>query len=151
MRGHFRARQFGSALPLSTQIGCAPLPALPRLHCEAAANRCQGRKEIVFVSGVATLSSLAKVEAQKISERTKAGLARARAKGKQIGIAADLDAAARASLSGDAGIVKTAKALRRGHGTVQGSKPRSPPRPARYVKPECQHSGHAWFDTVKIT
>jgi DNA invertase Pin-like site-specific DNA recombinase len=34
---------------------------------------------------LATLSSLAKVEAQKISERTKAGLARARARGKVIG------------------------------------------------------------------
>jgi DNA invertase Pin-like site-specific DNA recombinase len=34
---------------------------------------------------LATLSSLAKVEAQKISERTKAGLARARARGSKIG------------------------------------------------------------------
>ena len=34
---------------------------------------------------VALLASLAKVEAQKISERTKAGMARARAKGKRIG------------------------------------------------------------------
>jgi DNA invertase Pin-like site-specific DNA recombinase len=34
---------------------------------------------------LATLASLAKVEAQKISERTKAGLARARAKGKRLG------------------------------------------------------------------
>jgi DNA invertase Pin-like site-specific DNA recombinase len=34
---------------------------------------------------LATLSSLAKLEAQKISERTKAGMARAKAKGKRIG------------------------------------------------------------------
>jgi len=34
---------------------------------------------------LALLASLAKVEAQKISERTKAGMARARAKGKHIG------------------------------------------------------------------
>jgi DNA invertase Pin-like site-specific DNA recombinase len=34
---------------------------------------------------LALLASLAKVEAQKISERTKAGMARARAKGKNIG------------------------------------------------------------------
>jgi DNA invertase Pin-like site-specific DNA recombinase len=34
---------------------------------------------------LALLASLAKVEAQKISERTKAGMARAKAKGKQIG------------------------------------------------------------------
>ncbi|MEQ8694439.1 MAG: recombinase family protein [Gammaproteobacteria bacterium] len=34
---------------------------------------------------LSTLASLAKLEAQKISERTKAGLARARAKGKQLG------------------------------------------------------------------
>jgi len=34
---------------------------------------------------LALLASLAKVEAQKISERTKAGMARAKAKGKHIG------------------------------------------------------------------
>jgi len=34
---------------------------------------------------LATMSSLAKVEAQKISERTRAGMARARAQGKHIG------------------------------------------------------------------
>ena len=34
---------------------------------------------------LALLSSLAKVEAQKISERTKAGMARAKANGKRIG------------------------------------------------------------------
>jgi DNA invertase Pin-like site-specific DNA recombinase len=34
---------------------------------------------------LALLASLAKVEAQKISERTKAGMARARLKGKRIG------------------------------------------------------------------
>ena len=34
---------------------------------------------------LATLASLAKVEGQKISERTKAGMARAKAKGKRIG------------------------------------------------------------------
>jgi DNA invertase Pin-like site-specific DNA recombinase len=34
---------------------------------------------------LALLASLAKVEAMKISERTKAGIARARAKGKRIG------------------------------------------------------------------
>jgi DNA invertase Pin-like site-specific DNA recombinase len=36
---------------------------------------------------LALLSSLAKVEAQKISERTKAGMARAKAKGIKIGLA----------------------------------------------------------------
>jgi DNA invertase Pin-like site-specific DNA recombinase len=71
---------------------------------------------------LATLSSLAKVEAQKISERTKAGLARARAKGKRIGrprIAVELDAAVRASLAQGTGVVKTARALGCGVGTVQ--------------------------------
>jgi DNA invertase Pin-like site-specific DNA recombinase len=71
---------------------------------------------------LATLSSLAKVEAQKISERTKAGLARARARGKRIGrpkIGADVEAAVRASLADGAGILKTAKALRCGVSTVQ--------------------------------
>jgi DNA invertase Pin-like site-specific DNA recombinase len=34
---------------------------------------------------LALLASLAKMEAQKISERTKAGMARAKAKGKRIG------------------------------------------------------------------
>jgi DNA invertase Pin-like site-specific DNA recombinase len=71
---------------------------------------------------LATLSSLAKVEAQKISDRTKAGLARARAKGKHIGrpkIAPELDAAVRASLGQGVGIVKTARTLRCGVGTVQ--------------------------------
>jgi DNA invertase Pin-like site-specific DNA recombinase len=71
---------------------------------------------------LATLSSLAKVEAQKISERTKAGLARARAKGKQIGrpkIAPAVEAAVRASLDQGVGVVKTARTLRCGVGTVR--------------------------------
>jgi len=41
--------------------------------------------EIVRNILLALLASLAKVEAQKISESTKAGMARARAKGKRIG------------------------------------------------------------------
>jgi DNA invertase Pin-like site-specific DNA recombinase len=67
---------------------------------------------------LATTSSLAKVEAQKISERTKAGLARARAKGKHIGrprIGAELDAAVRAALAQGFGILKTARTLRCGY------------------------------------
>jgi DNA invertase Pin-like site-specific DNA recombinase len=47
---------------------------------------------------LALLASLAKVEAQKISERTKAGMARARAKGKHIGRPA-LDADLRQQLA----------------------------------------------------
>jgi len=76
---------------------------------------------------LATLSSLAKVEAQKISERTKAGLARARAKGKQIGrpkIAPAVEAAVRDSLGQGVGILKTARTLRCGVGTVQRIKAR---------------------------
>jgi DNA invertase Pin-like site-specific DNA recombinase len=71
---------------------------------------------------LATLSSLAKVEAQKISERTKAGLARARAKGKRIGrpkVGVEIDAAVRASLAQGVGILKTARTLGCGVGTVQ--------------------------------
>jgi DNA invertase Pin-like site-specific DNA recombinase len=71
---------------------------------------------------LATLSSLAKVEAQKISERTKAGLARARAKGKRIGrprLRAEAEAAVQASLAQGTGVVKTARALGCGVGTVQ--------------------------------
>jgi DNA invertase Pin-like site-specific DNA recombinase len=41
--------------------------------------------ELVLNILLATLASLAKVEAQKISERTRAGMARARAQGKHIG------------------------------------------------------------------
>jgi DNA invertase Pin-like site-specific DNA recombinase len=41
--------------------------------------------ELVRNTLLATLASLAKVEAQKISERTRAGMARARAQGKHIG------------------------------------------------------------------
>jgi DNA invertase Pin-like site-specific DNA recombinase len=45
----------------------------------------QPYSELVRNILLALLASLAKVEAQKISERTKAGMARARAKGKRIG------------------------------------------------------------------
>ena len=71
---------------------------------------------------VATVSSLAKVEAQKISERSKAGLARARARGKKIGmpkVPEGVEAAVRASLAQGTGILKTAKVLGVGVGTVQ--------------------------------
>jgi DNA invertase Pin-like site-specific DNA recombinase len=71
---------------------------------------------------LATLSSLAKVEAQKISDRTKAGLARARAKGKRIGrptIPEETAAAVRASLAQGVGILKTARTLGCSVGTVQ--------------------------------
>jgi DNA invertase Pin-like site-specific DNA recombinase len=70
---------------------------------------------------LATLSSLAKVEAQKLSDRTKAGIARARARGKQIGrpkIAPAMEAAVRASLGQGVGVVKTARTLGCGVGTV---------------------------------
>ena len=52
-------------------------------------------------------------EAQKISERTKAGLARARAKGKVLGRPrrADIEAAVRAKLAEGVGMLRIARAL----------------------------------------
>jgi len=71
---------------------------------------------------LALLSSLAKLEARKIRERTIAGLERARAQGKTLGrpkVADDVEAAVRASLSQGNGIIKTAKLCGCGVGTVQ--------------------------------
>jgi DNA invertase Pin-like site-specific DNA recombinase len=71
---------------------------------------------------LALLASLAKLEAQKISERTKAGLARARAKGKRLGrppCGPELEAAVRAALANGTGILRTARIVGCGVGTVQ--------------------------------
>ena len=71
---------------------------------------------------LALLASLAKLEAQKISERTKAGLARARAKGKRLGrprCGPELEAAVRAALAKGTGILRTARIVGCGVGTVQ--------------------------------
>ena len=71
---------------------------------------------------LALLSSLAKLEARKIRERTIAGLERARAAGKTLGrpkVADDVEAAVRASLNQGNGILKTAKICGCGVGTVQ--------------------------------
>jgi DNA invertase Pin-like site-specific DNA recombinase len=68
------------------------------------------------------LSVFADFERAMIVERTKAGLARARAQGKLIGrpkVAPALEDAVRASLSDGVGILKTARTLRCGVGTVQ--------------------------------
>jgi DNA invertase Pin-like site-specific DNA recombinase len=75
-------------------------------------------RDILF----ALLSSLAKLEARKIRERTVAGLQRARAQGKTLGrpkVADDVEAAVRTSLSQGNGIIKTAKLCGCGVGTVQ--------------------------------
>jgi DNA invertase Pin-like site-specific DNA recombinase len=66
--------------------------------------------------------AFAEFEREMIVERTKAGLARARAQGKRIGrpkVADEVDAAVRASLSSGVGIGRTARALRLGTKTVQ--------------------------------
>jgi DNA invertase Pin-like site-specific DNA recombinase len=70
---------------------------------------------------LAAMSSLAKQERQRISERTKAGLARARSAGKTLGrpkLAAEKEIAVRASLARGEGVVKISKALRVGVGTI---------------------------------
>jgi DNA invertase Pin-like site-specific DNA recombinase len=69
--------------------------------------------ELVRNTLLAILASLAKVEAQKISERTKAGMARARAKGKRIGRPA-IDADLRQQLASrvaEVGVYAAAKEL----------------------------------------
>jgi DNA invertase Pin-like site-specific DNA recombinase len=71
---------------------------------------------------LALLSSLAKLEARKIRERTIAGLDRARAQGVVLGrpkVGDEVEAAIRASLSQGNGIIKTAKLCGCGVGTVQ--------------------------------
>ena len=76
----------------------------------------------ILLALLALLASLAKLEAQKISERTKAGLARARAKGKRLGrprCGPELEAAVRAALAKGTGILRTARIVGCGVGTVQ--------------------------------
>jgi DNA invertase Pin-like site-specific DNA recombinase len=71
---------------------------------------------------LAVMSSLAKVEAEKISERVKAGLQRAVAKGKTLGrprIDPAIERKARKMLAGGVGMLKVAAALGVGSGTVQ--------------------------------
>jgi DNA invertase Pin-like site-specific DNA recombinase len=71
---------------------------------------------------LALLSSLAKLEARKIRERTLAGLDRARARGKVLGrpkVAPGVEAAVRETLGRGNGILKTAKLCGCGVGTVQ--------------------------------
>jgi DNA invertase Pin-like site-specific DNA recombinase len=68
------------------------------------------------------LSVFADFERAMVVERTKAGLARARAEGKQIGrpkIGSALEDAVRASLADGIGILKTARTVGCGVGTVQ--------------------------------
>jgi DNA invertase Pin-like site-specific DNA recombinase len=68
------------------------------------------------------LSVFSDFERAMIVERTKAGLARARAQGKLIGrpkVADTLEAAVRASLAAGTGILKTARIVGCGVGTVQ--------------------------------
>jgi DNA invertase Pin-like site-specific DNA recombinase len=70
---------------------------------------------------LAVLASLAKQERQRISERTKAGLAKALMRGSKLGrpkVAAEREAAVRASLARGDGVVKISKALGVGVGTV---------------------------------
>ena len=64
----------------------------------------------------------AEFERALIVERTMAGLARAKANGKRLGrpkIADDVEAAIRASLAAGTGILRTAKQVGCGVGTVQ--------------------------------
>jgi len=71
---------------------------------------------------LAVMSSLAKVETEKISDRVKAGLQRAVAKGKRLGrprIDAATEQKARKMLAKGVGMLKVASALGVGSGTVQ--------------------------------
>jgi len=71
---------------------------------------------------LAVMSSLAKVEAEKISDRVKAGLQRAVAKGKTLGrlrIDAAIERKARKLLESGVGMLKVASTLGVGSGTVQ--------------------------------
>jgi DNA invertase Pin-like site-specific DNA recombinase len=71
---------------------------------------------------LATMSSLAKVEAERTSDRVKAGLQRARAKGIQLGrpkIDPKVEAKARKALANGTGILRVAAVLGIGSGTVQ--------------------------------
>jgi DNA invertase Pin-like site-specific DNA recombinase len=68
------------------------------------------------------LGVFAEFERGMIRERVNAGLARAKAKGVQLGrkpVGADVEDKVRAMLATGAGILKTAKALGIGTGTVQ--------------------------------
>jgi DNA invertase Pin-like site-specific DNA recombinase len=71
---------------------------------------------------LATMSSLAKVEAEKISERVKAGLQRAVAQGKKLGrkpVASEIEAQVRKMRADGIGMLKIAQKLRIGSSTVQ--------------------------------
>jgi DNA invertase Pin-like site-specific DNA recombinase len=71
---------------------------------------------------LATMSSLAKVEAEKISERVKAGLQRAVAKGKKLGrkpVAPEIEAQVRKMRADGIGMLKIAEKLGIGSSTVQ--------------------------------
>jgi len=71
---------------------------------------------------LAVMSSLAKVEAEKISERVKAGLQRAVAKGKTLGrprIDPAIERKARKMLEDGVGMLRIADKLKIGSGTVQ--------------------------------
>lgn len=71
---------------------------------------------------LAVMSSLAKVEAEKISERVKAGLQRAVAKGKKLGrkpVAPEIEQRVRQMRANGDGMLKIAEKLQIGSGTVQ--------------------------------
>jgi DNA invertase Pin-like site-specific DNA recombinase len=79
------------------------------------------------------VSVFAEFETDIIKERVKAGLARARAAGKRLGrrpISEAVVAQIREQLATGAGILKTAKELGDGTGTVHRVKRRSPPSQA---------------------
>jgi len=68
------------------------------------------------------MSSLAKVEAEKISERVKAGLQRAVAKGRKLGrkpVASEIEAQVRKMRAEGIGMLKIAEKLGIGSNTVQ--------------------------------
>jgi DNA invertase Pin-like site-specific DNA recombinase len=68
------------------------------------------------------MSSLAKVEAEKISERVKAGLQRAVAKGKKLGrkpVSPEIEQRVRQMRANGDGMLKIAEKLQIGSGTVQ--------------------------------
>ena len=70
---------------------------------------------------LAAMSSLAKQERLRISERTKAGLAKALRSGKRLGrpkVAAEKETAVRAAIAKGVGVVKISKSLGVGVGTV---------------------------------
>jgi DNA invertase Pin-like site-specific DNA recombinase len=87
------------------------------LHQQAVDTTTPGGKALFQMLGV-----FAEFERAMIRERVNAGLRRARAQGKTLGrprVGADVEAAVRASLAAGAGILKTARRLGLGTGTVQ--------------------------------